>query len=129
MTELFSSTRKFKAIIEESLLDVRGFGAFFAFMIFQFSLIKSQLKFPDKFNLIDETGIVFAEILGGFDTPGVGVDRVWGVWDVFIMMMIYINLIGLNSLIALLGDSYGKVQSNFDMYDIVLRLGLLIDFH
>lgn len=45
------------------------------------------------------------------------------------MMMIYINLIGLNSLIALLGDSYGKVQSNFDMYDIVLRLGLLIDLH
>lgn len=72
MTELFSSTRKFKAIIEESLLDVRGFGAFFAFMIFQFALIKSQLKFPDKFNLVDETGIVFAEILGGFDTPGVG---------------------------------------------------------
>ena len=43
--------------------------------------------------------------------------------------MFYINLIGLNSLIAILGDSYGKVMCNADMYDIIMRLGLLLDFH
>ena len=41
-------------------------------------------------------------------------------------MMIYVNLIGLNSLVALMGDAYGKVQSNAEMYDLLMRLDILM---
>jgi hypothetical protein len=43
-----------------------------------------------------------------------------------VIMMIYVNLIALNSLVALMGDAYGKVQSNAEMYDLLMRLDILM---
>ena len=124
--KFFQATRTFKAIMQESVEDSKGFLAYFIFLLFQFGLIKSQLNFPDKNSIIGNTGIVFGEILGGFDTPGVGEEYVYGVWPIFVIMMIYVNLIGLNSLVALMGDAYGKVQSNAEMYDLLMRLAILM---
>ena len=87
------------------------------FFILSFGLTKSMLDFPNNHNLFYEFGMTFAEILGGFDAPGTGEDYEPGKWVLFCFTMTYVMVIAMNSLIAILGDSFDKVQSDLMSYD------------
>lgn len=72
---------------------------------------------------------MFSDILGGFDAPGTGEDYEPGKWLIFIFSMTYLMVIALNSLIAILGDSFDKVQSDLRSYDCLQKIELLIEFN
>ena len=52
-----------------------------------------------------------ADALGGFDSPGVGEDKVVTQWFVFINLQVITSIVVLNTLIAILGDSYDNVMN------------------
>ena len=55
-------------------------------------------------------GKVFSDTLGGFETPGVGPNRKDGAWLIFIAQHLITGIVMLNTLIAVLGDSYNTVK-------------------
>ena len=67
---------------------------------------------------MEQSGLVFSEAIGGFDAPGTGKDRVVTAWLVFILLQIITSIIVLNTLIAILGDSYDNVQNDAIAYDM-----------
>ena len=46
-------------------------------------------------------------------------------WSFFIIFLTVTNIIGINSLIAIIGDSYDKTQVDQAFYDAVQKFGLL----
>ena len=70
-------------------------------------------------------GRVFSETLGGFDMPGVGLEKKVGAWIIFIMLQLITNIVVLNTLIAILGDSYDNVMNEQNRYDMKMKMELL----
>ena len=70
-------------------------------------------------------GRVFSETLGGFDMPGVGLEKKVGSWIIFIMLQLLTNIVVLNTLIAILGDSYDNVMNEQNRYDMKMKIELL----
>ena len=89
------------------------------FLILCLAIVRAMLDYPHNHTLFWEFGMVFSDVLGGFDAPGTGDDYQPGKWAVFLIGMIYILVIALNSLIAILGDSFDKVQSDLKSYDML----------
>jgi hypothetical protein len=55
--------------------------------------------------------LVLIDALGGFDPPETGADKPTGAWFTFIILQIGTSIIVLNTLIAILGDSYDNVMN------------------
>lgn len=60
---------------------------------------------------MEQIGLVSTEALGGFEVPDVGEKKETAVWLIFIMLQIVTSIIVLNTLIAILGDSYDNVMN------------------
>lgn len=59
------------------------------------------------------TGNLFAYTMGAeFEAPATGADSIPGNWIVFIIMKFIITLVVLNTLIAILGDSFDQVKTD-----------------
>ena len=58
---------------------------------------------------MEQLGLVFSDSLGGFEAPGVGEEKVITAWLIFLLLQIITTIIVLNTLIAILGDSYDNV--------------------
>ena len=76
-----------------------------------------MLDFPNHHDMAYEFGMGFSEVNGGFDAPGTGDDYEPGKWIIFTISLTYLSVIALNSLVAILGDSFDKVQSDVKSYD------------
>jgi hypothetical protein len=77
----------------------------------------------------EHTSIVFSEALGGFDSPPTGGQALPGQWVLFIILMFVTNLIVLNTLIAILGDSFDNVMAEKSLYDMREKVVLLIELN
>jgi hypothetical protein len=83
-------------------------------------------------NILEHAGLIFADGLGGFETPATGSLATPGEFILFVVVMFYVNLISLNALIAILGDSYDNVRAEenlFDMKEKAVLLKELNDFY
>ena len=89
------------------------------YLIFSLGILRAMRDYPENNSLAFEFGSSFSDILGGFDAPGTGPDYKPGKWEVFFISQIYIAVIALNCLIAILGDSFDKVQSDAKSYDML----------
>jgi hypothetical protein len=61
-------------------------------------------------SFLEHSGLILVQALGEFDQPSTGSDAIAGQWFMFIITAFFSNLIVLNTLIAILGDSYDKVM-------------------
>jgi hypothetical protein len=120
--KLFDRTRELYSIIEVSVQDSLSFMMLVGFLIFSFGLIRSMLDFPNNHDMSYEFGMMFSDILGGFDAPGTGDEYQPGKWVAFCLSLTYIMVIAMNSLIAILGDSFDKVQSDLRSYDSLQKI-------
>jgi hypothetical protein len=76
-------------------------------------------------NILEHAGLSFSSAMGGYETPGTGSFSTPGEFILFIMLMFYANLIALNTLIAILGDSYDNVRAEESLYDMKEKTVLL----
>lgn len=116
-TDLFSimdQTRQLFSIVKVSVRDVVPFMIITIYILYVFGAIKqfqALINGDESMTLLEQTGTALSETLGGFDTPEVGDDKVVGAWLIFIMLQIVTNIIVLNTLIAILGDTYDNVMT------------------
>ena len=128
---LVSSLRSYFVILLESLKDSKAFLLIVAYNCFVFALVYSLIAIGDleKLPLIELVFIVFQDSLGGFSAPDSeetnNFDLRMVLWTVFILLLVVTNIIGLNSLIAIIGDSYERVQTDKAFYDAIQKFGLL----
>ena len=120
---LFNSTRQLYQIVKVSVKDISAFMALTIYIVYVFAVVRYfQLLLirenPVEIKFIEESGLVTVDALGGFDTPGVGADHKTGEWVIFLMLQIITNIVVLNTLIAILGDSYDNVQNDAVAYDM-----------
>jgi hypothetical protein len=117
--KLFDETRKSYVLITVGLIDIVGFSIIFFVTVFAFAVILQFMYFPyNEVLLWEQNALVVTYALGAFETPGVQEDFVAGFWAVTLALVAATNLLALNSLVAILGDSYGKVQADIDAYDM-----------
>lgn len=73
--------------------------------------------------------MVFQDALGGFEAPQkseiTNTGKRYAIWSVFSMIQIAVNIVSMNSLIAILGDSFEKVQLDKNYYEAHQKFGLL----
>ena len=117
MFSVFKSVRRFYVILIESFKDSKPFLVLLAYIMLVFAFITSLLDLgnKDKTNVIEQGLIVFADTIGGYEAPDAEELEIGWVrsahWVLFVLLALAANIIALNSLIAILGDSYEKVQS------------------
>lgn len=75
--------------------------------------------------LVERMGLVFVDSLGGFDTP----ESHLVAWAIFLLLQIITNIVVLNTLIAILGDSYDNVQNEQVAYDTKQKIELLSEMN
>ena len=128
---LFESVRNYYVILVESFKDSKFFLIIVAYICYVFGLVKSVLSIgaQDKDNLLEMVLNVFGESLGGFEAPSketiedIGIRNVF--WVHFTLLLIFSMIIGSNSLIAIIGDSYERVQVDKSFYDAVQKNKML----
>lgn len=80
-------------------------------------------------SLYDEILLIFAKSLGAYDTPETGEERKTGAATLFYVLNFVTNLVSLNSLIAILADSYEKVRNDENVYDMREKIELLSEIN
>lgn len=134
-TDLFStlnSTRQLFMILKVSAQDITAFMIITIYILFVFTVIKQYQGLINGITAIsfaDQMGIVLTEALGGFEVPNVGHDKVVAAWLIFILLQIVTSIIVLNTLIAILGDSYDNVMNEQVAYDTKQKVELLIELN
>ena len=72
---------------------------------------------------------VFLEALGDFERPTIENNPQpllrLNVWIIFLLLQMITNVVALNTLIAIIGDSYERVQNDRESYDALQRVELL----
>ena len=72
---------------------------------------------------------VFLEALGDFERPSIENTPQplirFNVWIMFLLLQMITNVVALNTLIAIIGDSYERVQNDRESYDALQRIELL----
>ena len=102
------------------------------YILFVFTVIKQYQGLINGITAIsfaDQMGIVLTEALGGFEVPDIGHDKVVAAWLIFILLQIVTSIIVLNTLIAILGDSYDNVMNEQVAYDTKQKVELLIELN
>lgn len=122
---LFERTRNFYVILLESFKDSKYFMILVIYICFFFALIQSLIDIgnENKLNIFELALVVFQDSLGAFSAPDRDeIEDFWkrlANWWNFIMFLLASNIVVLNSLIAIIGDSYEKVQLDQAFYDAV----------
>ena len=72
-------------------------------------------------SLVEHVVTVFLEALGDFTAPNKDDTPVSSLrmnkWIVFLLLQMGTNIVALNTLIAIIGDSFDKVQNEKESYD------------
>lgn len=98
--------------------------------MFSIAIVSNLTYYPICENLAITTGHIFAETLGAeFESPPVGNDFIPGAWTVFIIMKFIITLVVMNTLIAILGDSFDQVKTDQNAYDTLQIIDLLLELN
>lgn len=112
---LFTKVRSFYVILVESFKDSKPFLVIFGYICFIFALITSLLIIgvEGKTQLLELFMLAIIDSLGGFPVPEeeeIADDGKRSVsWVMLLLIILVLNIIGLNSLIAIIGDSYDRV--------------------
>lgn len=115
-------------IITESIKESVTFSCILLFIMFEFGLARKLMQIGDMdATFLENTALVIADAMGGFDVPATGFDAKTGVWVLFIILLFITNLIALNTLIAILGDKFDEVMAEKDLYDMREKIVLLIE--
>lgn len=134
-TDLFSlwdNTRKLYMILIVSIRDIGAFMMITTYIMYVFGVIKqfqALINGRNDITLAEQTGLVTAEALGGFEVPGAEEPAETGEWIVFLWLQIITNIVVLNTLIAILGDSYDEVMTCHTTYDMCQKIDLLIELN
>lgn len=125
--------RKLYVILVQSTNDMIPFSVIFFYMIFSIALI-SRTKAMNKPSVTDwgfseDMGSVLGSGLSFGDSPlanfGTKSGIEYGEWVLFVLSVFIMNILILNSLIAILGDSYEKVQQDNKLYESQQKMPLL----
>jgi hypothetical protein len=96
----------------------------------QFGLAEKFMRFgEDNASFWEQGVLVFFKALGAFEPPPTGTERVSGFILMLMFLMLVTNLIGLNSLIAILGDSFDKVMNAQKLYDLREKNVILLELN
>ena len=116
--DLFSlhpNTRQLYAILLVAGKDSGAFMVIAIFVTYVFAVVSLYQSYMSQevveIHFLEQMGVVFSDTLGGFEVPGVGTKIKHGAWMIFIMLQTIMNIIILNTLIAILGDSYDNVMN------------------
>jgi len=130
---VFDNTAPLIRMIIQISFDIRYFIMVFFIAVIGFGnglYILSENNPPDtEFTkgFVDAILQVYRMALGDFNTDNFGSVNVWLVWCVFLVSTLLIMIILLNLLIAIMGDSFGRVQETAEQAMIQERLQLIID--
>jgi hypothetical protein len=128
--KMYDDTRQLFSILVVSAMDCIPFLLITGGMIVAFAIIKAFLKIgEDEVAFYDQLGVDFAYTMGGWDSPDVGEERTPGAWTVFFVLIFITNLIVLNTLIAILGNSFDNVMTDGIVYDMREKIALLLELH
>ena len=111
---LFERVRGFYIILIEAYKDSKAFLFIVGYICYVFALVYSLLTIGDeeKLKLQELVLISFQEAIGEFNAPTPTEIPDYGqrmaFWFFFILFLVMTNIIGVNSLIAIIGDSYDK---------------------
>jgi hypothetical protein len=73
--KLFDNTRQLFVILTVSFHDSRAFLAILVVIMVEFGLAQQFIVLGDQdANLLEHTGLVYSQALGGFESPGTGSD-------------------------------------------------------
>ena len=117
-------------IIFVSIKHVMSFVYITAYMMFSIAVVTNLISYPESENILITTGNLFAYTEGAeFDAPPTGDDYAPGKWAVFIIMHFIITIVVLNTLIAILGDSFDQVKTDQTSYDTREIISLLLELN
>ena len=131
---MIRQTRTLFKILEVSFQNSSSFLLIFVYICIWFGMA-NQLPFMGAYEiyLFEQIMTVFADSMGGLYHPSEGpmeefASRMPG-WFIFVTLQLIVGLVALNTLIALMGDSFDHVQSNNDMYDLRTKVELLLELN
>ncbi|CDW73665.1 wd-40 repeat protein [Stylonychia lemnae] len=131
---LFDKTAPFIRMVVQMAYDIRIFIYIFFLTIIGFGngfylLSISNRNEDDRFIKSFPMSIMFVYrmALGDFDTEKFGNESIYLVWFIFILSTMLIMILLLNLLIAIMGDSYGKVTQAEEQSKVQEYLQLLLD--
>ena len=79
--------------------------------------------------MIENLCLVFLEALGDFSAPNASETpypfKRFNKWLVLLLLQVITNIVALNTLIALIGDSFEKVTNDIESYDALKKVDLL----
>jgi hypothetical protein len=132
-SEIFKLKKQFRelyVILRVSIADCFAFLAIYFYLLFAITAMMKLKGMRDgsehsEWKFISQIGDVFALTLGFGDPPSAKLyeekeeDREIkpGEWPIFLFAMFSVNILILNTLIAILGDSYDKVVMERQKYE------------
>ena len=127
---LFKEFRSLYVLISESVKDAINFIVIQVYICFAIALVNSLMTIGlIDYTLVEQSMAVFLEALGDFERPTrdnipVTFLRV-NAWMIVLLLQLITNIVALNTLIAIIADSYERVQNDRESYDALQRVELL----
>ena len=131
---LFKKYRNLYVLITESIKDSNEFMVILAYICMTFAfigqlMVMGVINSTHDLSLVEYSLGVFLEALGDFERPTVENTPQpyfrFNVWIMFLLLQMITNVVALNTLIAIIGDSYERVQNDRESYDALQRVELL----
>ena len=127
---LFKNFRGLYVLIKESVRDAVSFLVILFYICLVFGLISQLMQIGVyDLSLIEHLGSVFLAALGDFTSPNTEdtpeTSKRMNKWIVFLLLQMVTNIVALNTLIAIIGDSYDRVQNDKESYDALQKVELL----
>ena len=113
---IFRGTGYLISMIIQVMSDMRVFLSIFLITQFSFGhcfyILSLNNLIEDQFTIsfIDSVFYSYRMALGDFDTTKFGSVDVYIVWTVFLIATIFLQIVMLNLLIAIISDTFAKVQ-------------------
>jgi len=118
---IFGATRKLIRIVIEIIKDMVSFIAILIFIIFALSLI--LLEFDRETEFKDHLLTGYGFIYGDYQTEEVSSSEI----AIMVFVAFLVSVVLLNLLIAIMGDSYSKVDEKSTLIDSLERLDMIIE--
>jgi hypothetical protein len=119
-------TRYFINLLEEVFLDIYGFMAILVYSVLAYLFLSIQMNKDDSNGSTDfdtNYGYTLSLLFGDLATS----PSDWVEWAIATIFLVLNPIIMFNLLISILGDTYGRVQSNSDIADAKELIELVIE--